>query len=201
MNEFTAAAFAAATAPAFPVGHPVPVPVAPSAPSSPMSTSFRFFLAAALSVPAGLLAQAVAPAPVAPPPSAAAAKAADAVILSPFEVVSDANDGYDATNTNSLTGTNASLQETPVDARIMTKQMISELGGGDIFKLLGEFGGLGATLFGSGNEDQRGMQEGDGVQPEGMTGRGFAIGTPRRDGFLRSATSMMNSFLPLKSVT
>ncbi len=194
MNEFTAAAFAAATAPAFPVGHPVPVPVAPSAPSSPMSTSFRFFLAAALSVPAGLLAQAVAPAPVAPPPSAAAAKAADAVILSPFEVVSDANDGYDATNTNSLTGTNASLQETPVDARIMTKQMISELGGGDIFKLLGEFGGLGATLFGSGNEDQRGMQEGDGVQPEGMTGRGFAIGTPRRDGFLRSATSMMNSF-------
>lgn len=177
MNDFTAAAFAAATAPSY-----------------PMSTSFRFFLAAALSVPAGLLAQAVAPAPVAPPPSAAAAKAADAVILSPFEVVSDANDGYDATNTNSLTGTNASLQETPVDARIMTKQMISELGGGDIFKLLGEFGGLGATLFGSGNEDQRGMQEGDGVQPEGMTGRGFAIGTPRRDGFLRSATSMMNSF-------
>ncbi len=146
---------------------------------------------------ASLRAQAVAPAPVAPPPSAAtaaAAKAADAVILSPFEVVSDANDGYDATNTNSLTGTNASLQETPVDARIMTKQMISELGGGDIFKLLGDFGGLGATLFGGGNEDQRGMQEGDGVQPEGMTGRGFAIGTPRRDGFLRSATSMMNSF-------
>lgn len=159
-----------------------------------MSTSLRFILAAALSVPAGLLAQAVAPAPVAPPPSAAAAKAAEAVVLSPFEVVSDANDGYDATNTNSLTGTNASLQETPVDARIMTKQMISELGGGDIFKLLGDFGGLGATLFGGGNEDQRGMQEGDGVQPEGMTGRGFAIGTPRRDGFLRSATSMMNSF-------
>ncbi|MBL9200014.1 MAG: TonB-dependent receptor [Opitutaceae bacterium] len=130
---------------------------------------------------------------VAPSRAPATAKT-EAIILSPFEVVSDANDGYDATNTNSLTGTNASLQETPVDARIMTKQMITELGGGDVFKLLGDFGGLGATLFGGGNEDQRGMQEGDGVQPEGMTGRGFAIGTPRRDGFLRSATSMMNSF-------
>lgn len=116
------------------------------------------------------------------------------VVLSPFEIVAEGNQGYDATNTNSLTGVNASLQETPVDARIMSRQMISELGGGDIFKLLGDFGGLGATLFGGGNEDQRGLQEGDGVQPEGMTGRGFAIGTPRRDGFLRSATSMMNSF-------
>ena len=129
------------------------------------------------------------------PAATATSTASDAaVVLSPFEVVAEGNQGYDATNTNSLTGVNASLQETPVDARIMTKQMITELGGGDIFKLLGDFGGLGATLFGSGNEDQRGMQEGDGVQPEGMTGRGFAIGTPRRDGFLRSATSMMNSF-------
>ncbi len=148
-------------------------------------------LLTSFALPATVQAQAVTPA--APPPAAAPAPAST-VVLSPFEVVSEANSGYDATNTNSLTGTNASLQETPVDARIMTKQMINELGGGDIFKLLGDFGGLGATLFGGGNEDQRGMQEGDGVQPEGMTGRGFAIGTPRRDGFLRSATSMMNSF-------
>jgi len=127
-------------------------------------------------------------------PPAAPAATLEAVVLSPFEVVADGNDGYDATNTNSLTGTNASLQETPVDARILTKQMMTELGGGDVFKLLSDFGGLGATLFSPGNEDQRGMQEGDAVQPEGTTGRGFAIGTPRRDGFLRSATSMMSSF-------
>jgi hypothetical protein len=148
------------------------------------ATGFALFVCAAA-------AQSVAP--VTTTPSTGAAKT-EAIILSPFEVMAEGNDGYDATNTNSLTGTNASLQETPVDARILTKQMMTELGGGDIFKLLSDFGGLGATLFGSGNEDQRGMQEGDGVQPEGMTGRGFAIGTPRRDGFLRSATSMMNSF-------
>ncbi|MBI5692087.1 MAG: hypothetical protein HZC55_18560 [Verrucomicrobia bacterium] len=154
--------------------------------TTPCSLRAVLFSAATLAVLASPLAAQTKPAPA---PTAEAA-----VVLSPFEVVAEGNQGYDATNTNSLTGVNASLQETPVDARIMTKQMITELGGGDIFKLLGDFGGLGATLFGSGNEDQRGMQEGDGVQPEGMTGRGFAIGTPRRDGFLRSATSMMNSF-------
>lgn len=128
-----------------------------------------------------------------PPVTPASDPNASTVVLSPFEVVTE-NDAYEATNMNSLTGMNASLNELPVDARILTKQMMNELGGGDIFKMLGDFGGLGATLFGSGNEDQRGMQEGDGVQPEGMTGRGFAIGTPRRDGFLRSATSLMNGF-------
>lgn len=133
------------------------------------------------------------PAATKPAPAVPAKPVADTTVLSPFEVVAD-TDSYEATNTNSLTGVNSSLNETPVDARILTKQMMTELGGGDIFKLLGEFGGLGATLFGAGNEDQRGMQDGDGVQPEGMSGRGFAIGTPRRDGFLRSATSLMSSF-------
>jgi hypothetical protein len=168
-------------------------PLAPTFASATASRLLSIFLDTAFLAPLVLLtlhAQSAAPKPA----TAGVAAAADTVVLSPFEVMAEGNDGYDATNTNSLTGTNTSLNETPVDARILTKQMMTELGGGDIFKLLGDFGGLGATLFGSGNEDQRGMQEGDGVQPEGMTGRGFAIGTPRRDGFLRSATSMMSSF-------
>ncbi len=130
----------------------------------------------------------------APAQPATAKPASDAVMLSPFQVNEDARDAYQATNTNSLTGLSTSLNEVPVDARILSRTMITELGGGDIFKLLGDYAGLGATLFGGGNEDQRGLQPGDGVQPEGLTGRGFAIGTPRRDGFLRSATSLMSSF-------
>jgi len=119
---------------------------------------------------------------------------AEPVVLSPFEVISDESNGYDATNTNSLTGIKSSLNEVPVDARILTKKMMSELGGGDVFKLLSDFGGLGAMLQNSGSESQRGMQEGDMIQPEGQSGRGFSMGTPRRDGFLRSATSSMGSF-------
>ena len=133
-------------------------------------------------------------------PSAQAAQAAPAtpptetIMLSPFEVVADASDTYEATNTTSLTGTNTPLSKAPLDARILTSTMMAELGGGDVFKLLSDFGGLGAMLFAGGSEDQRGMQPGDAAQPAGLTSRGFAISEPRRDGFLRSATSMFNSF-------
>lgn len=74
----------------------------------------------------------------------------DAVVLSPFEVVAE-SDSYEATNTNSLTGISTSLNKAPVDARAITRTMMDELGGGDVFKMLSEYGGLGAMLFGGGN--------------------------------------------------
>ena len=127
-------------------------------------------------------------------PAAAPVKAGEVVQLSPFEVVSDATDTYEATNTTSLTGMNTPLNKAPLDARILNNTLINELGGGDVFKLLSDFGGLGAMLFGGGNEDQRGMQDGDQAQPGGLSSRGFTISEPRRDGFLRSSTSMFNAF-------
>jgi outer membrane receptor protein involved in Fe transport len=45
-----------------------------------------------------------------------------------------------------------------------------------------------------GNEDQRGMQEGDAAQPGAYNARGFSIGEPRRDGLLRSSTAGFNGF-------
>ena len=101
----------------------------------------------------------------APAPAAAPAERPDAVQLSPFEVVSDATDTYEATNTSSLTGMSTSLNKSPLDARILNRTLMNELGGGDVFKLLSDFGGLGAMLFGGGTEDQRGMQDGDQAQP------------------------------------
>jgi len=133
-------------------------------------------------------------APAFPAEPSAPAPTAEAVKLSPFEVVGDASDTYQATNTTALTGTSTPLDKTPLDARVLTNTMITELGGGDVFKLLSEHGGLGAMLFGGGSEDQRGMQPGDAAQPAGLTSRGFAISEPRRDGFLRSSTAMFNSF-------
>jgi hypothetical protein len=131
-------------------------------------------------------------APAAAP--AASARPGDVIQLSPFEVVSDATDTYEATNTTSLNGMNTPLNKAPLDARILNNTLINELGGGDVFKLLSDFGGLGAMLFGGGNEDQRGMQDGDQAQPGGLSSRGFTISEPRRDGFLRSSTSMFNAF-------
>jgi len=108
--------------------------------------------------------------------------------------VADATDSYDATNTNSVTGTNTSLNKTPLDARVFNRTLMDELGVVDLATMLADFGGLGLPLLGASNEDQRGMQEGDGVDYKTMTSRGLTISNPRRDGFLRSETSMMDSF-------
>jgi len=125
---------------------------------------------------------------------AAPVKQDGTVTLSPFEVISDSTDTYEATNTTALTGMSTSLNKAPLDARILNNTLITELGGGDIFKLLSDYGGLGAMLFGGGSEGQRGTQDGDQAQPGGLSARGFTISEPRRDGFLRSSTSMFNGF-------
>jgi hypothetical protein len=42
----------------------------------------------------------------------------ETVVLNPFQVTGDTSDTYEANNTNSVTGTNTSLNKTPLDARI-----------------------------------------------------------------------------------
>lgn len=153
-----------------------------------MKTTLPLRLAAVLAAPLALPAQSL------PSRPAAAPAPADAVVLSPFEVTGNPNDSYEATNTNSLTGISTPLSKAPLDARVLTRTMMDELGGGDVFRLLSDYGGLGAMLFGGGNEDQRGMQEGDAAQPAAYNSRGFSIGEPRRDGFLRSSTAGFNGF-------
>ena len=120
--------------------------------------------------------------------------AEEAVVLSPFEVTASASDTYHPTNTNAVTGTNTSLDRTPLDARVFNRLMMDELGVTDVAGMLTSFGGLGAPLFGAGSEDQRGMQEGDTMDYKTMTSRGLTISNPRRDGFLRSDTTLMDSF-------
>ncbi|MDO8543530.1 MAG: hypothetical protein Q7S40_24075 [Opitutaceae bacterium] len=51
-----------------------------------------------------------------PPSSTQPSKPEETITLNPFEVTADASDTYDATNTNSVTGTNLSLSKTPLAA-------------------------------------------------------------------------------------
>ncbi|MDO8544445.1 MAG: hypothetical protein Q7S40_28735 [Opitutaceae bacterium] len=136
-------------------------------------------------------AQIVNPAPASTAPSPATT---ETVELSPFVVEAQSSDSYDATNTNSVTGTNLSLNKTPLDAKIFNRTMMDELGVVDIAQMLSDFGGLGGPLFGAADEGQRGAQEGDPVDYKTMSSRGLTISNPRRDGFLRSDTSLMDSF-------
>ena len=130
---------------------------------------------------------------VAPVPNTAGAQE-QMMELSPFVVEASASDTYEATNTNSVTGTNTPLGKTPLDARIFNRTMMDELGVVDVAAMLSDFGGTGMPILGSGNHDQRGYQEGDGVDYKSISIRGLVSSNPRRDGFLRSDTSLMDSF-------
>lgn len=136
----------------------------------------------------------LAAAPTLPAAPAQAPAQEEEVVLSPFEVTADASDTYNPNNTNSITGTSTSLDRTPLDARVFNRMMMDELDVVDVASMLTAFGGLGSPLFGAGSEDQRGMQEGDTLNYGNMTSRGLTISNPRRDGFLRSDTSLMDSF-------
>jgi len=115
------------------------------------------------------------------------------ITLNTFQVSADANDTYDATNTNSVTGTNTPLSKTPLDAKVFNRQLMDELGIVDTTDMLAKFGGLGPAVIGTG-EDVRGNLEGDRQDPKSMSMRGLQINNPRRDGFLRSDTTLLDSF-------
>lgn len=172
----------------------------------PMSTTPRLLLSTALpalllTLSPSLLAQ------TAPAPSAAAAATAiedaaakkkkqqeqEAVLLTVFEVKGDASDTYDATNTNSVTGTNTALNKTPLDAKVFNRQLMDELGVVDMTEMLSRLGGLGPAVINAA-EDVRGTLEGDRQDPKSMTMRGLQINNPRRDGFLRSDTTLLDTF-------
>ena len=128
----------------------------------------------------------------------AAAEASSAmketITLTPFEVTADASDTYQAMNTNSITGTNTALGKTPLDAKVFNRQLMDELGVVDMTEMLSKHGGLGSAIISGGNEEVRGDLEGDRQDPKSMTMRGLTINNPRRDGFLRADTALMDSF-------
>lgn len=126
-------------------------------------------------------------------PAGPEAKPGDLVTLTPFEVGADASDTYQATNTNSVTGTNTLLSKTPLDAKVFNREIMDELGIVDMTEMLWKLGGLGPAVINAG-EDVRGTLEGDRQDPKSMTMRGLQINNPRRDGFLRSDTTLLDSF-------
>ena len=121
------------------------------------------------------------------------ARSKDTITLTPFEVSVDLSDTYEATNTNSVTGTNTPLNKTPLDAKVFNRQMLDDMGAVDMTDMLWKLGGLGPAVINSG-EDVRGMVEGDRQDPKSMSMRGLQINNPRRDGFLRSDTTLLDTF-------
>jgi outer membrane receptor protein involved in Fe transport len=114
--------------------------------------------------------------------------------LSPFEVSVSKEDTYDAANTNSVTGTSLSLDKVPLDAKIFNRTIMDDLGVLDVASMLANFSGLGPAILSSGNENQSGLLSGDAHDYKTVMSRGLKISNPRRDGFIRSDTSLMDTY-------
>ena len=93
-------------------------------------------------------------------------------VLSPFEVIADPSDSYQALNTSSLTGTNRSLEKLPITAEIFNAQMMSDLATSDVTALLTKhFTGIG--LPDNGTSNATGLQSGDSLSMGAFTSRGL----------------------------
>jgi outer membrane receptor protein involved in Fe transport len=71
---------------------------------------------------------------------------------------------------------------------------MDELAVSDVSEMLVNFAGMGPAILSPGTENQSGLLAGDAKDYKAMSSRGSRISNPRRDGFLRSDTSLMDSF-------
>ena len=118
--------------------------------------------------------------------SSSKASSSDEVLqLTVFEVAAERNDGYEALNTNSITGVRTSLKDLPITAQVLNQQFMADVGGGSPFDLLREFvSGAGAPVAGNGANGVGSVAGDYYAFPSGLSFRGINSGIPRRDGFL-----------------
>lgn len=122
--------------------------------------------------------------------------AGDAVVLSPFTVLSERTDGYEAANTNSLIGTQTSLKNVPISADVMNRQFFDDLALTNSADALRFFSaGIGPPLRGAGNAPGgEGAQQGDTYGVPNFTIRGFSGSNSRADGVVTGETLMFDQF-------
>src|SRR5271157_9476 len=163
-------------------------------------------LLAGLLQPISLAAQATNPAPTPSPALSDTTSTAteEPVVMSPFDVTTDKDSGYKATNSTSGTRLNTAIKDLPMPINVLTSQFISDLGATDLRGALRYSADIQTTdwnTFGQqgGSFD---MSPGKINNPEGATAsasqvtvkfRGFETESVLRDGFTRgNATDSVN---------
>lgn len=100
------------------------------------------FTLAALGVSTPLHAQAASPAPKAAQP----ATDTDSVVLSPFEVTSERDDGYQAANTLGATRTNVAIRDLPMQMNVVNEQLMIDRALFDLEQVLDVIPGAARTF-------------------------------------------------------
>jgi outer membrane receptor protein involved in Fe transport len=119
-----------------------------------------------------------------------------AIVLSPFTVATERSEGYEATNTNSLIGTQTALKNVPITADVMNRQFFDDLAltnSADALRFYSA--GIGPPLRGAGNAPGgEGSQLGDMYGVPNFTIRGFSGSNARADGVVTGEMLMFDQF-------
>lgn len=124
------------------------------------------------------------------------------VVLSPFTVVTDKDNGYGATNAISGSRVNTAIKDIPLPIQVITDDFINDIGATDLRRSLAYMSGIGLQsqndLENNGGTFGSAYGPGGVNNPEGVTSningvqlkiRGFITNNVLRDGFLRGSPS------------
>ena len=169
-----------------------------------MNPKQRILLGAGLLVALGLgatAAEAQTPAAAAPDTTQAAAKD-QTVVLSPFTVATDKDNGYVATNAISGSRVNTAIKDIPIPIEVITSEFVSDIGATDLRGALSYSSGIMLQtqndLENSGGTYGSPYGPGGVNNPQGLTAninqvqikiRGFVTNNVLRDGFLRASST------------
>jgi outer membrane receptor for ferric coprogen and ferric-rhodotorulic acid len=104
------------------------------------------------------------------------------VVLNPFEVRTDKDTSYGATNSNSLALFNVELDKVPVVADVMTQQFIQDTQVRSLEELFNNYAAGAGRAYAT-DTDINASQSGDRFSSDQYGVRGVAAGLPKRDGF------------------
>jgi outer membrane receptor protein involved in Fe transport len=121
----------------------------------------------------------------------------DIVIMTPFEVTAhNKDDGrYETSRSNAITGTNLPLERVPLTANIFNQAFLEDMDVVDITEMLTKYAGFGVpTDQATSGAGTRGAEPGDRTTFHNLSVRGLGAGVTRREGFLLSEGTTLDSF-------
>ena len=129
-------------------------------------------------------------------PAATNPSAGEAIVLTVFEVKGDANDSYQALNTNAISGTSIELRRLPISADVITRTLLDDLALNDGYSTLLAVSSVTApTSPSASTTDPAGGLAGDRFAQGTFGMRGVTSGQARRNGLLTTQGGLIDNFL------